>query len=280
MLRERYDSRQRNSQGGSDVPKPTSAIEKAFAIIEEVAAARQPVTLARLAQVTDMPKQTVHRVLQQLEEARVVQRGVRPESFMLGRRMTALSRASLDAAIATLPIRAELETLAREVGESANLGVLNGRAIRYLERFECAWPLRFTINPNDELPAHTVAIGKLLLAFLPQAVRRGLLKGVAFERVTDWTITDPAALEAEFDRIVENGYSTNNQEYHIGLVGVAVPVRGSDGAILAGLAIHGVIPRTALEALRGHLPRMRVTAARIATLLEEMTPVLPAEAAE
>jgi IclR family transcriptional regulator, acetate operon repressor len=191
---------------------------------------------------------------------------------MLGRRMTGLAHASLRAATATLPIRAELEALAKAVGESANLGVLNGRAVRYLERVEYAWPLRFTINPNDELPAHTVAIGKLLLAFLRRPVRRELLKGVDFERFTEWTITDPAALEAELDRIEAAGYSTNNQEYHIGLVGVAVPVIGSDGAILAGVAIHGVIPRTSLEALSAHLPRMRATAARIGELLEEMEP--------
>ncbi|MGQ7791880.1 IclR family transcriptional regulator [Faunimonas sp. B44] len=254
------------------MPKPSSAIEKAFVIIERIAAAQRPVTLAQLAQATEMPKQTVHRVLQQLEEARVIQRGIRTDSFMLGRRMTALSHASLRAATATLPIRAELETLAKAVGESANLGVLNGRAVRYLERVEYAWPLRFTINPNDELPAHTVAIGKLLLAFLRPQVRRELLRGVAFERFTDWTITDPVALEAELDRIEAAGYSTNNQEYHIGLVGVAVPVVGSDGSIVAGLAIHGVIPRTSLDALSAHLPRMKATAARIGELLEEMEP--------
>src|SRR3546814_9193595 len=73
-----------------------------------------------------MPKQTVHRVLQQLEEAGTVQRSVRRDSFVLGGRMRDLALSTLQAAAATLPIRAELERLASEVGESVNLGILNG----------------------------------------------------------------------------------------------------------------------------------------------------------
>src|SRR3546814_18610097 len=90
--------------------------------------------------------------------------------------MRDLALSTLQAAAATLPIRAELERLASEVGESVNLGILNGYSVRYLERVEYAWRLRFTINPNDELPAHAVAIGKLLLAFLSPRLRQETLR--------------------------------------------------------------------------------------------------------
>lgn len=251
------------------MPKANSALEKGLTIIERIARERRPVTLAALAQVTGMPKQTVHRVLQQLEEAKAVQRGFRADSYILGPRMRELALTSLQAAVATLPVRTELERLAATVGESVNLGILSGRWVRYIERVEYAWPLRFTISPNDQLPAHAVAIGKLLLAHLPRPLRRELVKSVRLERFTEFTITDSAALEREFDRIVAAGYSTNNQEYHVGLVGVGVPVRSATtGEIVAALAIHGVIPRTSLDQLTAHLPQMRESAGRIAALLE------------
>jgi IclR family transcriptional regulator, acetate operon repressor len=261
------------------VPKATSALEKSLAILEKIAAERRPVTLTFLADATRMPKQTVHRVLQQLEDTGSVQRGVRRDSFVLGHRLRNLALSTLQAAAATLPIRAELERLAAEVEESVNLGILNGYSVRYLERVEYAWRLRFTINPNDELPAHAVAIGKLLLAYQPPRLRQDLLRKGRFERFTDWTLTDPAALEREFERIVADGYSLNNQEYHIGLLGAAVPVRNSTGEIIAGLAIQGVMPRTSLQSLASHLQRMRQAAARIAALLEDQT-AAGAEAAE
>ena len=254
------------------MPKATSALEKSLVILERIAAERRPVTLAFLAEATGMPKQTVHRVLQQLEEAGTVQRSVRRDSFVLGRRLRDLALSTLQAAAATLPIRAELERLAGEVEESVNLGILNGYFVRYLERVEYAWRLRFTINPNDELPAHAVAIGKLLLAYQPARLRQDLLRKARFERFTDWTLTDPAALEREFERIVADGYSLNNQEYHIGLLGAAVPVRNRAGEIIAGLAIQGVMPRTSLQSLATQLPRMREAAGRIAELLEDQAP--------
>ncbi|CAN5614111.1 IclR family transcriptional regulator [soil metagenome] len=250
------------------MPKASSAIEKALAIAETLAGERQPVALARLAEITGLPKQTVHRALQQLEEAKAVQRSHRSDGYILGQRMRMLAFSTIRSAAGTLPVRAVLETLANEVGESANLGVLSGRKVRYIERVEYAWPLRFTISPDDELPAHAVAIGKLLLANLPEPERSRLLAAARFERCTERTITDPAALARELDRIVRDGHSRNDQEYHSGLVGVGVPVLDRRGDVIAGLAIHGVIPRTSLDRLAEHLPRMRKAAAAIADLLE------------
>jgi IclR family transcriptional regulator, acetate operon repressor len=253
------------------MPKLSSAIEKALVVLETIAAERRPVTLAFLARATGMPKQTVHRVLRQLEDAKAVQRTYRPDSFILGQRLRDLAVIGIQASLATLPIRAEMEALAAAVGESANLGMLEGRSVLYLERVEVAWPLRFTLSPNDRLPAHTVSIGKLLMAHLPTPLRHDLLRSGTLERFTEFTITDPDELEREFACIVEQGYALNNQEYHLGLVGVAVPVRSSSGDVIAAVAIHGVMPRTSLESLSAHIPTMQRTAGRIARLLESQT---------
>ena len=249
------------------VGKVSSALDKALLVIERMAEEARPLSLAYLSEATGMPKQTVHRVLQQLEANSVVQRSLRRDQFILGPRMRQLSMGTLKAAVATLPLHAELERLVSDVSESANLGILSGQSVLYLDRVEYRWPLRFTISPNDQLPAHVVAIGKLLLAHLPDTVRSEFLAGAMLDRFTEWTITDPAALEEEFARIRENGYSTNNQEFHVGLVGTAVPVRDREGAIIAALAIHGVIPRTSLEHLGTHRPRMIETATRLTDLL-------------
>src|SRR3546814_17527643 len=112
--------------------------------------------------------------------------------------MRDLALSTLQAAAATLPIRAELERLASEVGESVNLGILNGYSVRYLERVEYAWRLRFTINPNDELPAHAVALGTLLLAFLSPRLCPETLRNGKFYRFPNWPLTVPAALARDF----------------------------------------------------------------------------------
>lgn len=249
------------------MPKQSSAIEKALLVIEEMTAARRPVPLAALADSTGLPKQTVHRILQQLEETKMVRRGFRADHFVAGARLRKLALSALQAAMTTLPVHAVLESLVADVGESANIGVLSGFSVVYLDRVEYAWPLRLQISPNDRLPAHCVAIGKLLLAFLPDRLRLDLLRSARLERFTDSTVTEPALLERELAAIRRQDYALNNQEFHPGLLGAAVPIRRQDGEVVAALAIHGVAPRVTPDGLRAQLPRMREAAERLGELL-------------
>lgn len=262
------------------MPKQSSAIEKALLVIEEIAAARRAVPLAFLADATGLPKQTVHRILQQLEEAKVVRRGFRSDHFVPGARLRRLALSGLQAAMTTLPVHAVLESLVADVGESANIGVLSGFSVVYLDRVEYAWPLRLQISPNDRLPAHCVAIGKLLLAYLPDRLRAQILHSARLERFTDSTITEPELLERELEAIRRQDHALNNQEFHPGLLGAAVPIRRGDGEVVAGLAIHGVAPRVTLDRLRDQLPRMRLAASRLADMLTgEAVPPAVAEGA-
>lgn len=260
------------------MPKESSAIAKAISILEVIARERRPVSLATLASATGYPKQTVHRVLQQLDEIALIRRGVRPDQFIMGPRMRDLSIASLEAAVAALPVHAILAALVSDVKESCNIGVLNGLSVLYLDRVEYDWPLRLQINPHDQLPAHCLSMGKLLLAYLDPALRTALLGRARLPRYTEQTITDPEALARELDAIAAQGYALNNQEFHVGLMGAAVPIWDADDRVIAGLAIHGIAPRVSLEALRAHLPRMRQAAGEIAAVLRSEEALPHAEA--
>lgn len=251
------------------MPKATSALEKAFIVLEVIAASKRPLSLANLTEETGMPKQTLHRVLQQLEEAMLLQRGLKSDTFILAKRSRNLALDVIRASSATLPVRAEIEQLVEDIGESANLGVLTNMSVLYLERVEYKWPLRFSINPNDRLPAHCVAIGKLLLAYMPSKERHALLRSTRLERFTEHTITDAELFEAECEKTLTRGFSLNNQEFHIGLVGVAVPVRDNAGNVIAGLATHGVVPRITVETILGYRERLEVSARNIGRLLSQ-----------
>src|SRR3546814_13569270 len=101
-----------------------------------------------------MPKQTVHRVLQQLEEAGTVQRSVRRDSFVLRGRMRDLAPFTLQAAAATLPICPQLERLAHDVGDSVHIGILTRDSGRCTEPVH--YPLRLHLTTTTKAQhAHT-----------------------------------------------------------------------------------------------------------------------------
>jgi DNA-binding IclR family transcriptional regulator len=242
-----------------------SALAKGIAVLEAVLAADVPMQLADVAARLEQPKTSVHRLLMQLEEAGLLRRDLSGKAWMHAPRLIRMSLRSLARAARVDPVQTALRRLVDEVGESVNLGVLDGNEITYIERVECNWPLRTMFAPGSRVPVHCTAAGKLFLAELKHAERDRVLGPGKLAAYTGRTLIDRRALHAELDRVRETGVAVNDQEFMVGLIGLGVPVRASDGALVAVVALHAPVPRlTAEEAMR-HLPALRRTAKEIAT---------------
>jgi DNA-binding IclR family transcriptional regulator len=249
----------------------TSAVQRAFALIEMVVAENRPMSLAQMADRLDLPKPTVHRLASRLEADDLLAREPSGRQYTIGPRLNALAIGTLEAAMQRAPRHAVLEALARETGETCNLGVLDGASVVYLDRVETHWPLRLQLSVGSHVPLHCTASGKLFLSQMPKRTRDGLYAAATFDRFTDNTITDPDRLEAELNSIRADGVAINNQEYMIGLVGIAVPVPDPvrPEHVAAALAIHAPEPRLDATEIQRHLPALRAAAARLSETLRE-----------
>ena len=147
-----------------------------FALLEVIASKDQLFSLQGLVEETGLPKPTLHRMLQQLEGAGLLQ----------PRRATAATTAPACACAAwprtccsTTPTTARATpccaTSSTELGESCNITALSGSEVVYLDRVETAEPLRFYLHPGSRVPAHCSASGKIFLAQMSPAQRRRLL---------------------------------------------------------------------------------------------------------
>ena len=240
-----------------------SALEKALAVLEAVADQPQAVGLPDLAARLNLPRQTVHRVLGQLEEAGLVLRDLSRERYAIGARQTRLALSTLCSKNQPTQVKVVLQALVDELEETCNIGVLDGLDYVYLARIECKWPLRAHLEAGSRIGAHMVSGGKMLLSQLEPDKCKRLLKARKLEAGTSKTITRPAELEAELARIRARGYAMSNQEFLDGIVGVAVPIRDAGGRPLAALAVHGPVARLSLETCEAHLPRLRRAAERL-----------------
>jgi IclR family acetate operon transcriptional repressor len=243
-----------------------STLIRGFLIAEKIVQADRPLSSAYLAEALDLPKATVHRIAQQLEEEGLLQRAPGGKRFTGGKRLRELAMATLSNAVIGAPRRAILQALSDEVGETCNLTVLEDNAIVYLDRVETNWPYRIHLPVGSHLPLHCTATGKLFLAYMKPAARRRLLGSLTLKRHTDLTITDAAQLERQLDRITDEGVGYDTGEYLEGMVAVAVPVIGEDGQMCFAIAIHAPSARKSLDELRQYLPTLRHAAARMAAL--------------
>jgi DNA-binding IclR family transcriptional regulator len=243
-----------------------SALEKALVVLEAVTDQPQAVGLPDLAARVNLPRQTVHRVLVQLERQRLVVRDPSRERYSVGPRLSQFAFTTLRSLNQAAPIRGILQDLVDEIGETCNVGVLDDFDYVYLQRIECHWPLRLHQEAGERMGAHCVSGGKVLLAHLDEALRARLLRSRKLKASTPHTLTRVAVLEAELATVRERGFALNNQERMAGIVGAAVPVIGPKGEVLAAVGMQGPMPRVTLAACERCIPRMQHAAQRIAKL--------------
>lgn len=244
-----------------------SALQKSFSLLESLIYADHPLTLVELARQLNLPKATVHRLLSNLEAAQLLRRDEAGKRYVLGERLTRFSFRALVCSARMAPVQVILEKLVAEIGESVNLGVLDGTAIAYVQRVECNWPLRTHLSAGSRVPLHCTAIGKLFLALMPTARRTALLNELELRAYAPNTITTRKKLEEELARIQQERISLNNEEYMVGAVGLSVPLVDFDGEIVAGLAVHAPVARLTVEAARKYVPSLRRTTEKLAKII-------------
>jgi DNA-binding IclR family transcriptional regulator len=241
----------------------TSALVRGFAVLERVVQADRPIACADLAVELGLPKPTVHRIAQQLEEQGLLQREPQGKRFTAAPRLRGFALAVLSNSVLGAPRHAILQALSEELQETCNCTVVDGQELVYFDRVETNWPYRINLPVGSRLPLHCTASGKLFLANMKPAQRRRMLASVPLKRHTDRTITDPERLEAELQQIRESGVGVDNEEYMRGLISLAVPVIDRAGRLCFALAVHSPTARKTLGELRQYLPSLRQAAAAL-----------------
>ena len=155
-----------------------------FSLLEVIASRDQLFSLQALVEETGLPKPTLHRMLQQLESAGLLQRQDDGRHYSTGLRLRRLAENLLLNNSFHGAQHAVLRQLVEEIGESCNLTALSGSEVVYLDRVETPAPLRFYLHPGSRVPVHCSASGKVFLAQMSPAQRRRLLSAAPAMR---WT---------------------------------------------------------------------------------------------
>ncbi|MGW5737618.1 MULTISPECIES: IclR family transcriptional regulator domain-containing protein [Streptomyces] len=218
--------------------------------------------LTAIAAATGLPRATARRCLHTLElEGYAAHDGRlhRPLPRILELGYARLSRLGL-------PDIAEphLRQLTGRVHQSASVTVLDGTDILYVARAATVRVMSVHIAPGTRFPAYPTAMGRVLLAGLPEQERARLLAAAPPRPLTRRTLTDPAALSRLLDRAAADGYATADEELEEGLRSVAVPIEDARGQVVAALNVAQHAGTAPLDQTVGELlPALRETAAAI-----------------
>jgi len=198
------------------------SVQRVCDVLEALAAAPLGATLSEVAAMTDMPRSTAFRYLATLEERRFVERDAEGNLFRLGQAFG--NRPDTSRARLSTVAQPALEKLRDELGETTNLGILEGTSVVHELVLESPEFMRVAARPGERGMVHATALGKAMCADLPRERIIAILDATGLPALTPKTITTVAELERELQRVREQGYGIDDSENQEGALCVAVPV--------------------------------------------------------
>jgi DNA-binding IclR family transcriptional regulator len=213
---------------------PEGALQRAVELLHRIGEQPAKLTVSELANGTGMPTSTAYRLLAELEQHGLVQRGG-DRTVGLGARLVALGRTAEETLRERLvePAKEVMEQLSEQTGETALLTApcgLEGIVLHVVEAERHSVRLSYAVYRRA--PMHRGASGKILAAYLEPAERDRLLQAVGDLR-----------LGRELDRIRRAGFAFTNAELDAGAAALAAPILDRRGRIAAGLSIAGPVDR-------------------------------------
>ncbi|MEU2014000.1 IclR family transcriptional regulator [Nocardia sp. NPDC019302] len=202
-----------------------SVLDRASRILDALADTRRRLTLRDIADIAGIPRSSVHRLVQELEELQYLM-PTPAGGYRLGPGLLKLALTSQQQIV--VPMRPALAALGREVNENVDLAVLSGGEVVVIEQIASAHRLQAVTQVGRTFPIHASSIGKALLAQLPDTEIAAMLPA-RLDAYTPNTIVDPDALLAEIAAVRRLGFAVDNEEHDIGISSVATSLRHPGG---------------------------------------------------
>ena len=209
------------------------ALHRTLDIIEALSRQR-PLTVSELHRQFKIPKSSVYAILQTLKARGYVTKDDL-DQYSLSLQLFSLGISLVENLDLRKGTHALLEELTEKAQLTGHIGVRDGKDVVYIDKVEVLTSVRLTTWLGRRVPLHCTAMGKAILAFLPEKEVDAILGAGPLLRMTPKTITNPAQLKAELAKIRTQGYSVGSEENEIGIRAVGAPIFGTGGRPLAAV---------------------------------------------
>jgi DNA-binding IclR family transcriptional regulator len=223
------------------------SLEKGLRILDEFIESPTPLKLADIVRRFDMDRASAFRFLQTLEHRGFLRKDTATKEYDVGGRIYYWASRLREKTRLIDSFHDQLQRLASITQQTTHLGLfVNDRVL--LADFalsDSIISIRHCIGVLE--PLYSSAVGKAVLAFLPQERREALIDGLEFVRFTNSTIMNADALRIELAVTRERGYAIDANETHEGLTCIARPVLNSEKIPVASIGITCVTALVSAE---------------------------------
>jgi len=234
----------------------TNSLERALVLLKLIEQTPGGLRNADISRQLNIPKSSCSYIVSRLEREGYLIKDADSNRYKIGLTPVALAHGALrEVGIRTVAEPA-LYKLTNQTGLSAGIGVLQkGRVLlvdrvegpRFVDRAIQAaaqrtarhFRVRAQRDIGRELPAHSTALGKVLLAFSPRKQALDVIAKLGLERSTATTIVSKKRFLAELDLVRKQGYAVADGEAYADLRALSVPIFDTDGEVRAAVSVNG-----------------------------------------
>ncbi len=216
---------------------PIKVLDKSLSVLELLLRQDSDMNITEMSEKLGFYPSTTHRILDTLKYWGYVEQDSHTQKYQLGLKALELGMTKLHKMDLIREATPYLEELVNQYNETVHLGVLEKKEVMYLAKKESSQTIRMISYVGKRAPLHCTALGKVLLAYLPEEERRNILKEKQLPRLTESTITDKKELKKNLEQIKKQGFALDNEENEKDVCCMAVPIRNYQGTVIAALSI-------------------------------------------
>lgn len=241
------------------------SLTRGLAVLETIAGAGQPLALSDVAARLGLARSTTHHLLKALVESGYVRQDAAGREYQLADKLhRLLGRRWRPEQLGDMA-RPWLEELSRLTRMGSSVAAWWDGQVRIVAKRDNEGPVRVVQDVGATRSIHCTAVGKAIAAWLPPEELAAALETATFERHTPKTITTRRGLIAEFARVRASGHALDDEEMHLGIRCLAMPVFDFDRRPVASMCVLGPSHLVTPE----QLPVLRASLARMAQQLSE-----------
>ncbi|MCL4458914.1 MAG: IclR family transcriptional regulator [Chloroflexi bacterium] len=229
--------------------KSIQSVARACAVLRAFNIEEPELGITELSKIVGLTPGSVFRLVASLESQGLLEQNPQTGKYRLGFDLFILGSIVLSRMRLGREIRPQMEQLAKESGESVNLGVLHQGQVVYVQKVESTQPIRAIFQVGGSVPAYCTALGKVLLACLTEDDLSKIIQKRGLTAYTPQTITSLEELKRELCLIRSQGFALEVEGFNIGLSSLGAPVRDYTGRVIAAVAIYGPTQRIVSDRL-------------------------------
>ena len=219
-----------------EATQSVSAVCRTFAVLEYLAL-HKTAGVSEIARATGISKATVFRFLNTMVELGLVRKIEIEDQYQLTLKLFQVGSQALQYADLPAIAQPHMQSLADFCGETVHIAIHDNDNITYINKIDSRHSLQLVSRIGRRAPLHCTAIGKVLMAGLPQEPVADYLGKEPYERFTEYTLTGYEDYQNELEHVREQGFARDNEEHELNVRCVAAPIFDHLNRVVAGLSV-------------------------------------------